>query len=233
MNFILTIASIAALTLTACASMDGEVSDPSEVNARSPLLTTAPYNLTVPKAHIAVIEDNSAGDSQFSGLYNTFELKATILNSEVREALLRRQSQYYQWDQAQQNTERERTLQELSSEANVFLSFSTPERKNDNLADKKSIWRIFLDVGGRRYVGQAKKERRLIAELQSLFPYHTRWNTPYMLTFPVGMTAIEAQTMKLTLTGPLGSRVLEFRSLGSTAEKPEVQPPRIEEPPTP
>jgi hypothetical protein len=233
MNLFFMSASILALSFTACASLDGEPTDPSEVNARSPLRAEGPYNLRVPKSHTVVVEDNSAGDSQFSGLYNTFEIKATILNSEVREALIRRQAQYYQWDQAQQNTEREKAVQELSSEATAFLSFSTPERKNDNLADKKSIWRIFLDVGGRRYVGQAKKDRRLIAELQAQFPFHTRWNTPYILTFPVGMTAIETQPMKLTLTGPLGSRVLEFRSLGSTASKPEVAPPRIEEPPTP
>jgi hypothetical protein len=159
---------------------------------------------------VEVIEANSSGDSEFAGLYNTFELKATILNTPVREALVQRQAEYYQWDAAQVSTEREKATQENSAEAAVFISFSTPERRNDNLADKKSIWRIFLDVGGRRYVGQAKKDRRLIAELQALFPFHTRWNTPYLLSFPVGMSAIENQTMKLTVTGPLGSRVLEF-----------------------
>lgn len=213
--------------------MDSTLSDPSEVTARSPLLREAPENLRIPKAHIQIIEDNSAGDSQFAGLYNTFEIKATALNSEVREALIRRQAQYYQWDNAQQSTEREKALQELSSESEFFLSFATPERRNNNLSDKKSIWRIFLDAGGRRYVGQAKKDKRLIAEQQAQFPFHTRWNTAYLLTFPVSMTSVETQTMKLTLTGPLGSRVLEFRPLGSTAPRPEVASPSFEEPTTP
>lgn len=185
-------------------------SSPNESTASSPLKTSGPESIRVPKSHIEVIEANSSGDSEFAGLYNTFELKATILNSTVREALVQRQAEYYQWDAAQVSTEREKATQENSAEAAVFVSFATPERRNDNLADKKSIWRIFLDVGGRRYVGQAKKDRRLIAELQALFPYHTRWNTPYMFSFPVGMSAIENQTMKLTITGPLGSRVLEF-----------------------
>ena len=204
-----------ALLLVGCTSMD-EASDNSEADASSPLISDGPFNITVPQKHRAIINQNSAGDAQFAGLYNTFELKATIVNSEVREALTKRQAAYYQWDQAQQSSEREKALQELSSETNVFLSFSTPERKNDNLADKKSIWRVFLDVGGRRYVGQAKKDRRLIAELQAQFPFHTRWNTPYILTFPVSTTAIETQPIKLTLTGPLGSRVLEFKPIGST-----------------
>ncbi len=188
------------------------VPEANEPTASTPLRTSGPDSIYVPKTHVEVIEAHSSGDSEFAGLYNTFELKATVLNTTVREALVQRQGEYYQWDSAQQTTEREKAMQENSAEAAVFISFATPERRNDNLADKKSIWRIFLDVGGRRYVGQAKKDRRLIAELQALFPYHTRWNTPYLLSFPVGMSAIENQSMKLTVTGPLGSRVLEFKS---------------------
>lgn len=184
-------------------------------SGKSPLREPNPTGLSIPKTHSEVIEKNSSGDSEFAGLYNTFELKATVLNSQVREALIQRQAEYYQWDSGQLSTEREKSLQENSSETAVFMSFSTPERKNDNLADKKTIWRIFLDVGGKRYVGQAKKDRRLIAELQSLYPFHTRWNTPYMLTFPVAMSAIEMDAIKLTVTGPLGSRVLEFAPLQS------------------
>jgi hypothetical protein len=195
-----------AIGCGACTS----TSNTNESTASTPLKTSGPESIHVPKSHVEVIEANSSGDSEFAGLYNTFELKATILNTPVREALVQRQAEYYQWDPAQVSSEREKATQENSAEAAVFISFSTPERRNDNLADKKSIWRIFLDVGGRRYVGQAKKDRRLIAEIQALFPFHTRWNTPYLLSFPVGMSAIENQTMKLTVTGPLGSRVLEF-----------------------
>lgn len=201
---------LCALGLAVGSAACTSTSNTNGSTASTPLKTSGPETIRVPKSHIEVIEANSSGDSEFAGLYNTFELKATILNSPVREALVQRQAEYYQWDTAQVSTEREKATQENSAEAAIFISFSTPERRNDNLADKKSIWRIFLDVGGRRYVGQAKKDRRLIAELQALFPFHTRWNTPYLLSFPVGMSAIENQTMKLTVTGPLGSRVLEF-----------------------
>lgn len=211
------VALVAFALQVSCAH--GVSGNSTETTSSSPLVTENPVGLKIPYSHSAVIEQYSAGDSEFAGLYNTFELKATLLNTDVREALIRRQAEYYQWDEAQQSTEREKATQELSAETEVFLSFATPERKNDNLTDKKSIWRIFLDVGGRRYVGQPKKERRLIAELQAQFPFHTRWNTPYMLSFPVSAKAIETQTVKLTLTGPLGSRVLEFKPvpLGSNS----------------
>ncbi len=215
------------LFATGCATMEAETHDTS-ADATNPLVSEGPFNITVPASHTKLIDLYSAGDSQFAGFYNTFELKATLLNSDVREALVKRQGAYYQWDAAQLATEREKTIQEASAETQFFLSFATPERRNDNLADKKTIWRIFLDVGGRRYVGQAKKDRRLIAEIQAQLPYHTRWNTPYILTFPVGTTAIETQSMKLTLTGPLGTRVLEFKPVTAAAAKiPDDQTPSL------
>lgn len=198
-----------SLLLGACASTD------TKATASSPLEAEGPAQIIVPRTHTAIIEANSAGDSDFAGLYPTFELKATLMNSDVRNALIERQGEYFQWDTSQKATEREKATQELSAETSVFLSFSTPERKNDNLADNKSIWRLFLDAGGRRYVGKAKKDRRLIAELQSLFPFHTRWNSAYLVTFPIATNAIETDSVRLTVTGPLGSRVLEFRPTGS------------------
>ena len=221
------------MMLASCASLDSEPGERGEVNSANPLITADPNNMKVPMSHSEAIRRNSAGDSQFAGLYATFELKATVLNTAVREALIRRQAEYYQWDSAQQTSEREKALQELNSQTEFFLSFSTPERKNDNLADKKSIWRIFLDVGGRRYVGQAKKDKRLIAELQAQFPFHTRWNTSYTLTFPVSTTAIETQPMKLTMTGPLGTRVLEFRPNGTGPVEAAPPIPNETEPPAP
>lgn len=194
-------------TIAGCASGPTEN---SQRIATSPLEAERVETIAVPTDHAHAIEKSSSGDSEFSGLYNTFELKATILNSTVRESILKRQSEYYLWEPSQLATEREKATQELSSETGVFLSFSTPERKNDNLADSKTIWRIYLEAGGRRYVGKAKRDRRLIAELQSLFPYHTRWNSPYTITFPVAASALEGQAIRLTVTGPLGTRVLEF-----------------------
>jgi hypothetical protein len=158
----------------------------------------------------AIIEASSAGDADFAGFYNTFAYKATLQNSPAREALVNKQAEYYQWDEAKTASEREKSRQEMASETDIFLSFFTPERRNDNLADTKSIWRVLLDVGGHRYVGKVKRLRTLLAEQQALYPYHTRWNTPYLVTFPVPTTAIETQPATMTVTGPLGTRTVNF-----------------------
>jgi hypothetical protein len=200
--------SVAWLVTASCTS--------SPRSSNDPLIGTGsegPAGLKVPTNHQAVIESGSAGNLDYAGLYNTFDFRATLLNSRVRDALIQRQGESYQWDASKLATERERSTQEASAETVIFLSFFTPERRNDNLADTKSIWRALLDVGGRRYEAKVKKDRRLVVELQSLFPYHTRWNSPYILTFPVSTMAIESQVAQLTITGPLGTQTVNFQPL--------------------
>ena len=164
----------------------------------------------VTAAYSKQIEQFSDGEAEYSGFYNNFEYKATLLNTPIRTALLQRQNQYYQWDRDKFTTEREKSEKEQAVETAIFLSFYTPDHKNDNLVDKKSIWRIYLEAGGHRYEGKVKRLRSLLSELQTLYPYHTRWNTPYLVTFPVSTTAIETQASTVTVTGPLGTRVVKF-----------------------
>jgi hypothetical protein len=192
------------LTLSACSTpqMDQEKAPPAG-NTQTP--TSRPYTER--------IEQFSDGDVEYSGLYNNFEYKATLLNSTIREALLGKQAAYYEWNDAQTSQAREKSNQEMSSQTKVFLAFFTPNAKNDNLTDSKTIWRIYLDCAGRRYEGKATRLRLLLAELQALYPYVTRWATPYELTFDVPTAAIESQPSTLTITGPLGSRVVHFKAM--------------------
>lgn len=196
---LLVVISISGTLFAGCSSVP-QTNTPSEEQGRP----------ESSKDYERLIETFSEGDTKYSGFYNAFEYKATLLNSAVRSALVSRQADYYQWSREKRQTEEENSNRELASETTVFLSFFTPDRKNDNLSDLKSIWRIYLDVGGRRYQGTAKKQRSLLAELQALYPYHTRWNTAYLVSFPVPTLAIETQKAIFTITGPLGSRTIEF-----------------------
>jgi hypothetical protein len=162
------------------------------------------------KAYELAIGSYSDGDAEYNGFYNNFQYKATILNSAIRSELINKQSEYYQWEHQKSLSENEKYEKEMAVETDIFLSFYTPDRRNDNLSDPKSIWRIFLDVGGQRYEAKVKKVRSLVAEIQALYPYHTRWNSPYLLSFPVATAAIENQPTTLTITGPLGVKTVHF-----------------------
>jgi hypothetical protein len=195
---------LSTLFLAACATtkMDQEVAPPSN-NTKT----------EVPENYQARIERFSAGDTEYAGLYNNFEYKATLLNSNIRDAILWKQGHYYEWNDAQASLAREKSNQEMSSQTKIFLAFFTPNPKNDNLSDAKTIWRIYLDCAGRRYEGKAVRIRLLLAELQALYPYMTRWATSYEVTFDVPTAAIENQPSTLTITGPLGSRTVGFKAL--------------------
>lgn len=185
--------------------------------AAKPMKETAPAAegtaVDVAKGYEKKIEAYSAGDTEYSGFYNNFEYKATLINTPIRETLLAKRALYYQWDATKVDAEKAKDQQELASITEIFVSFFTPDRNNDNLTDKKSIWRIYLDVGGRRYEGKPLRIRGNLAELQSLYPYHTRWNTPYNFQFQVPTTAVETQASTLTITGPLGTRSVTFKPI--------------------
>ena len=162
--------------------------------------------------YLKVIENFSRGETEYEGLYNQFTYKGTLINSPIREAMLLKEADYFKWDPQQLQAERDKAAEKMAASTEVFLSFYTPERKNDNLTDSKSIWRIYLDLGGKRYEGKARKARKLFAEMATLFPYHTRWNTAYYIEFPVPTAEVENVSSRLTVTGPLGIKEVDFPS---------------------
>jgi hypothetical protein len=163
--------------------------------------------------YLQVIESFSRGEVEYEGLYNQFTYKATLINSPIREAMLLREADYFKWDPAQLEAERTKAADRMTTMTDVFLSFYTPERKNDNLTDSKSIWRVYLDLGGKRYEGKARKAKKLFAEMSTLFPYHTRWNSAYYVEFAVPTATVEAGSSRLTVTGPLGVKEVDFPSI--------------------
>ncbi len=159
-----------------------------------------------------ILEKYSAGDLDYNGFYNSFGFHAAVLNSELIEATVRHQTNYYMWDKSRSEAERDKLFKSAAESTSVFLSFFTPEKRNDNLSSDKSIWRVLLDINGKRYVGKIKKLKTNLSELLALYPFHTRWNTPYLVSFPVSVSQAETQPARLTITGPLGSRNIDFQA---------------------
>lgn len=98
----------------------------------------------------------------------------------------------------------------MKKQTEVFVSFYTPEKKHDDLHKNQTLWKIFLDAGGKRYEGKAQKVKLLTSEVQGLYPFHNRFATPYTITFPVPTTALDGKEAKLTITGSVGSVAVVF-----------------------
>ncbi|WP_374075012.1 hypothetical protein [Bdellovibrio bacteriovorus] len=184
------------LFLTACASYE---------------VTPAGRTMRTTGDYMSVIEKHSDNVRRYSGFYNTLDMEATLINSDVAMAQLDQSAMLYQWDEKRFAEEKAKYETRLSKETEVFLSFYTPERKNDDLFKANTMWKIFLDVDGKRYEGKATKIKLQLAEIEGLYPYHNRFYTPYSVTFPVPMRSLEGKLLKMTVTGAVGSGALEFK----------------------
>ena len=185
-----------ALLFTACASY--------EVTPTGQTVKTT-YN------YADIIEKHSAKVRLYSGFYNILDMESTAITSEVAQVQLAQGALLYQWDEARAKEEKDKFESRLSKESEFFLSFYVPERKQDDLFKKNTIWRIFLDVNGKRYEGKVNRIKLQLVEIEGLYPYHNRFYSPYSVIFPVPMRSIEGQPMKVTLTGAVGSGVMEFK----------------------
>lgn len=156
------------------------------------------------------IEPYSKKIETYAGLLNTLHMRATLLNSQVQDAQLLQRARLYQWDEGTYNTEKQKSTEDMNKVTQVFVSLYTPEKKHDDLHKNQTLWKIFLDSNGRRWEGKATKIKLLTNEIQALYPDHTRFGTPYLVTFQVPVRSIEGQPIKLTLTGSVASASVEF-----------------------
>lgn len=160
-----------------------------------------------------VIDRSTVRSQNYEGLYNTLDLTATLRNAPVRRAQLEQQARIYQWDRNKFQSEVAASDAKARNETEVFLSFYTPEKKNDDLNKKNTQWKVFLEADGRRWEGKVVKIRQSVPEIQGWYPYYTRFSTPYVVTFTVAAPDVETKTSKLVVTGPMGTATLSFAAV--------------------
>ncbi|GIL18442.1 MAG: hypothetical protein BroJett040_21930 [Oligoflexia bacterium] len=170
-------------------------------------------NLRPESDYYSSVEKNTAKKQIYDGFMNTLDASATLMTSDLQRLQVDQNARIYQWNQDQYNNEKSKVESEMTKSTEVFLSFFVPERKHDDLHKASTKWKIFLDAAGKRVEGKATKMKILLAEAQTLYPHHTRWGTPYKLSFPIPTSLTENGNAKVTLTGPVGSTTFEFQKL--------------------
>lgn len=161
----------------------------------------------------STLESYTQTKQVYDGFYATMEFSAILMNTAGSRARVDQYARIYQWDDSKYADEKAKTENSLARQTEIFLSFYVPDRKNDDLAKTKTLWKIFLDANGRRYEGKVEKIKTALAEVTALYPAYNRWCTPYKVTFNIPTSQIESGPTKLTLTGPVGSANVEFPAL--------------------
>lgn len=196
---ILTVLGIFSSTLVGCSSI-----------FRGPSSDVPVANLIPDSDYYSLIEKQTRKKQIYDGVTNVLDLSATLLSGETSLAQVDHNARIYQYTESQYKNEKGTIQSNLSKQTEVFLSFYVPEKKYDDLAKKNTKWKVFLDVAGQRYEPKIVKIKSQLAEVQSLFPNHTRWSSPYKLIFPVSTAISENGKAKLTVTGPLTSTQIDF-----------------------
>jgi hypothetical protein len=160
--------------------------------------------------YTSIIDKNTRRDRQYEGLYNTYELYVTQIKPDVQEALLQREGYYMQWDMAKAQSEREKSLQRMSSSSQFYLSLYTPENQHNDLHKLSSMWKIYLEVNGQRYQGTVERIQRIMVQIQNLYPHHSRFSRGYIVNFAIPMTQLESQKPVFIMTSTLGTSTLSF-----------------------
>lgn len=163
--------------------------------------------------HESLILKKSKKLEIYEGLYNKLTIEGTWLDSQVTDANLSHSARLSQWTESKYKEEKTKAIDRHALSTEFFVSFYTPERKHNDLAQNKTLWKIFLDVNGQRYEGKATKVKLLLTEIQALYPYHNRWSVPYIISFPVATSLVENKRAVLTITGAIGSPQLIFNAV--------------------
>lgn len=161
-------------------------------------------------------EKYSVNRKIYDGFLQTMEVSATLLNTPVSKAQLDQKARIYQWTNEKYASEKSGLEASLSKETILFFGFFVPERKHDDLHKAKTLWKIFLDAGSKRYEGKAERLKTIVADVQSLYPKHNRFYTPYLIKFPVPISQVEFTKSKVTITGPVGTTTLDFEAVDSS-----------------
>jgi hypothetical protein len=156
------------------------------------------------------VDYTTKSDKIYDGFNQTLDMSATLLNSEVSRAQLDQNARIYQWSEQDYANKKSELETSMSKQTQVFLSFFVPERKHDNLTKQNSVWKIFLDVNGKRVEGRVEKIKMIYAEIKLLYPHFSRFNSAYKITFPVPVSIVDGSESSFTMTGPVGSVKLQF-----------------------
>lgn len=170
-------------------------------------------------AYAEIIETYTQTDEKYSGFDNLYQVSGLLLNSKVKMSTIQRMAYFMQWKKEQVAQAREDAFQQLSNQSVVFLSFFSPERDHNDLSKgSKSMWKAYLFHDGVRYEGKVDKLTMNATQINTLYPHHTAFSTPYYITFDVPMSRVERDATKFVLTSSLGHTEFVFPAVDVKTE---------------
>ena len=157
-----------------------------------------------------LITEKTHNDKKYNGFHNLYEVTATLLTTDIQMAQLDRIRFYQSWDQRTYQEQRERKQQNMSQDLQVFLSYYSPKKELKKLHSGETPWKVYLESNGKRYEGKIKKFINNKAQVNTLYPYHSRWSKGYVAVFKLPTSVSDSGKVKFIFTSSAGKSIFEF-----------------------
>ncbi len=162
------------------------------------------------RQHGRLIAQHTQKSESFDGFYNVYQVHLTILKPEVRLALVDRLAEAQHWERQKLNFEREKAIQEMSSQSQVFMSFYSPRAEINDWTQPNSIWRVYMTHNGVRYEGRVQKAPFRKPDIPFLFPHTNRFTSDYLISFNLPSRSLAEGATAITITSSAGESEFQF-----------------------
>ena len=139
---------------------------------------------------------------QREDFYASMTWAATLLSPEFLTAQNNEIARIYRQTDAEKTKSSDERIAKFANATVFFVSFYGYDYRTSNLAKKDSIWKLRLEVDGKRYDPVKFESMSKPTPIDGqLFPYINPWSYHYYVYFP-NVALNGARQIKLTIDGP-------------------------------
>jgi len=169
-------------------------------------------------------DEASRRASLYDGFVHRANASATWFSPAVREAGVRRQSEW----QAKSAAETEQALARSQADAALgeefVVAFYAADRRANDLDAPRSVWHLELDDGEIRVPAFEVVGLTTDATIRQLFPYVDPFDVVYRVRFRWTGASLVGRPFKLRIGSGLGELVLDFGPDGERTFPPRLAP---------
>ncbi len=162
-------------------------------------------------------------------LYDRFSHRATVTATYMgvaeRQAKVNRLADWMSWTEQEKDQRLKAELDEASKYEDFFVAFFTGDRKANDLDAPSSVWRVAIRLDGADIVTHDATTLDVDANIASLYPYVSPFDTVYRVRFnKVAGAPLTGRKFQLELASALGKLDLNFGDGTLGPDRPQGSP---------
>ena len=162
------------------------------------------------KPYYKMLKKGKKKKSLYRNFNQILEVQAVLLSQELERNQVEQRRQMFKYSPTELEDELRQGHENNTKNTRFFLSVYTHKFSLNDLHLSKGFWRVFLNVNEHSVEGKVKSLKKVLTELQVLYPFHTRWHRGYVVTFPIPLQDIHGKEIYLHVHSLLGNVKMAF-----------------------